>query len=82
MLTCMWWLTYLSVPQNKLSRDYLRERGMTEAVSAAWCKLFCSQILHPDILKFGVENIAKFDSCFVVFQMLSASACSVKALVL
>lgn len=74
------------LPQNKLSHDYgqshhLRELGATETVSAVWGKLFYSCVLDLDTLKFDVESL-KFDSYFLVFQMLSASACSVKALVL
>lgn len=55
---------------------------MTEALSAMWGKLFYSQVLHPDTLKFGVKNSIKFDSYFVVFQMLSTSTRSLKAVVL
>lgn len=58
---------WLSLPQNKLSRDYLGELGNKKAVSVVWSKLFCSQVFHPDTLKFGVENVTKFDGYFVVF---------------
>lgn len=64
----------VSLPQNKLSLEYhqslhLRELWTTKIVSAVWSKLFCSQVFYPDSLKFGVENVTKFDGYFVVLKV-------------